>query len=532
MDEELLINVSDFETRVALLRDGAAEELHLARADSYSLTGNIYLGRVVRIMPGMQAAFVDVGLERPGFLHASDIQNSRLETLVASSGKKTTGAHLASSTSASSTSASETPASNAPKHQDIRTLLQYGQEVLVQIVKDPISSKGARLTTQLAIASRYLVYMPFTNHIGISQRIEDGAERDRLRDLIQQACISLDVKAGFIARTAADAVSDDVIRTDLRVLSRIWRRVSEKRTDAGCPDCVYQEIPLHVRVVRDLVGPAVSKILIDHQPTYARVQRFVREFLPEALERVQLYANPKPLFEFYGVDAEVQSALHKRVDLKCGGYLIIEQTEAMVTIDVNTGGYLGNSNLEETVFRANVEAAAAIPRQLRLRNLGGIIVVDFIDMVDEEHQRQVLQTLELASASDPARMRMEGFSSLGLVQMSRKRTRESLQQQLCEPCTNCDGVGMVRTAQTTCIEIFRAITEDVASRCKTGSPSLSDATEYLIRAPERVVDRLLDEDAEQLAQLGRLIEREIRIQVEPSYGPGQYDLVLMQGVGR
>lgn len=524
MEEELLINVSDFETRVALLRDGAAEELHLARADSYSLTGNIYLGRVVRIMPGMQAAFVDVGLERPGFLHASDIENSRLETLVASSAQKM---------AASAQKATEAqPSSNAPKHQDIRTLLQDGQEVLVQIVKDPISGKGARLTTQLAIASRYLVYMPFTKHIGISQRIEDGKERDRLRDLIQQASISLDVKAGFIARTAADAVSDEVIQTDLRVLSRIWRRVSEKRAGAGCPDCVYQEIPLHVRVVRDLVGPAVSKILIDHQPTYARVQQFVSEFLPEALDRVQLYAKSQPLFECFGVDAEVQSALHKRVDLKCGGYLIIEQTEAMVTIDVNTGGYLGNSNLEETVFRANLEAAAAIPRQLRLRNLGGIIVVDFIDMIDEAHQQQVLQTLELASASDPARMRMEGFSSLGLVQMSRKRTRESLQQQLCEPCSNCEGVGMVRTAQTTCIEIFRAITEDVASRCKTGSPSLSDATEYLIRAPERVVDRLLDEDAEQLAQLGRLIEREIRIQVEPSYGPGQYDLVLMQGVGR
>lgn len=513
MVEELLINVSDFETRVALLRDGAAEELHLARADSYSLTGNVYLGRVVRIMPGMQAAFVDVGLERPGFLHASDIENSRLESVASSA-----------------TTQAEPTTDSAPKHRDIRALLQDGQEVLVQVVKDPIASKGARLTTQLAIASRYLVYMPFSDHIGISQRIEDLAERDRLRELIEQASKALDVQAGFIARTAADAVSDAVISTDLRVLSRIWRRVSEKRAGAACPSCVYQEIPLHVRVVRDLVGPAVGKILIDHQPTFARVQRFVNEFLPEALDRLQLYADLKPLFESYGVDQQVQAALHKRVDLKCGGYLIIEQTEAMVTIDVNTGGFVGNQSLEATVFRANLEAAAAIPRQLRLRNLGGIVVVDFIDMVDESHQRQVLECLESAAASDPARMRMEGFSSLGLVQISRKRTRESLQQQLCEPCTNCEGLGMVRTAQTTCIEIFRAITEDAASRC--GTSSLSDATEYLIRAPEAVVDRLLDEDAEQLAQLGRIIEREIRIQVEPSYAPGQYDLVLMQGVRR
>ena len=503
MNEELLINVSDFETRVALLRDGAAEELHLARADSYSLTGNVYLGRVVRIVPGMQAAFVDIGLERPGFLHASDIEGSRLTP-----------------------TNPDAPATGAPNHLDIRQLLHDGQEVLVQISKDPISSKGARLTSQLALASRYLVYMPFTDHIGISQRIEDPAERERLHGLIEQARAQGDVSAGFIARTAADAVSDAVIKTDLRFLSRIWRRVAEKRVAAMCPSCLYQEIPLHVRVVRDLVGPSIKKILIDHQPTFARVQRFVKEFLPEVQERVQLYAEPRPLFERFGVDEEVTRALDKRVPLKCGGYLIVEQTEAMVTIDVNTGGYVGNDNLEATVYRANLEAAAAIPRQLRSRNLGGIIVIDFIDMNTQAHQEEVLRTLTSAWESDPGRMRIEGFSSLGLVQMSRKRTRESLQQQVCEPCNNCSGLGMVRTAQTTCVEIFRAISEDAAARC------LPNATEYLIRAPETVIDRLLDEDAEQLAQLTRLIEREVRIQVEPSYGPGQFDLVLVQGVRR
>ncbi len=507
MSEELLINVSEFETRVALVRDGGVEEIHLARADGYSLTGNVYLGRVVRIVPGMQAAFVDIGLDRPGFLHASDIEDLR-----------------------------GVAEGEAPEPQDIRKLLHDNQRLLVQITKDPISSKGARLSTHIAIASRHLVYMPYTAHIGISQRIEVESERERLRELIAAARTELGEPAGFIARTAAESVDNRAIMTDLKLLSRIWRRVLEKRSAIDSPQCVYQEIPLHVRIVRDLAGPTLSVVRIDEQQTYERVKEYVDEFMPEVADRVQRYADARPLFERFGLDDELARALHKKVALRCGGYLIIEQTEAMVTIDVNTGGYLGGDNLEETVYRTNLEAAQAIPRQLRLRNLGGIIVIDFIDMSDPEHQRQVLRALEKACQADPARMRIEGFSSLGLVQMSRKRTRVSLVQQMCEPCARCDGMGYVATAQTTCIEIFRAISQDAVSRCRPGRPGeagpVADGGEYLIRAPEAVVDRLLDEDADQLANLGRIIGRDVRIQVEPSYGSGQFDLVLVQGVRR
>jgi len=503
MAEEILIAVSEFETRVALLRTGAVQEVHLARADGYSLTGNVYLGRVARIIPGMQAAFVDVGLERPGFLHVRDISGPRL--IKAESGDVNDDA--------------------AP---DIRDLLHEGQTVMVQIAKDPISGKGARLTTQLAIASRYMVLMPFNDHIGISQRVDEEPERERLRLLIDEVRQAHNVAMGFIARTAAEGVSRDAVELDIQVLTRIWDRLREKQRASGVPARVYQELPLHIRMVRDLVGPETERILIDHEDTFRRVHEFVSEFIPAFAERLVCYREPRPLFQRYGVDDEITRALDKKVNLKNGGHVLIEQTEAMITIDVNTGGYLGSHSHEETVFRTNLEAAQVIPRQLRLRNLGGIIVIDFIDMVDEEHQRQVLRALEKACEADPARIRMEGFSTLGLVQLSRKRTRESLQQQICEPCSQCDGLGVVKTAATTCVEVFRSILEDANLRCEGGKPEGS----YLIRTGSDVVDRLLDEDARFLAALAQQIGQDISMQIEPSYGPGEYDVVLVQDMRR
>jgi ribonuclease G len=503
MSDELLINVTDFETRVALLSGGSVQEVHLARAEGYSLTGNVYIGRVERIVPGMQAAFVNVGLERPGFLHVRDIEGPRLML-----GEEPDGT------------------------RDIRELLHEGQQLMVQIAKDPISGKGARLTTQLAIASRFIVLMPFNDHIGISQRIEEEAERERLKALIDERRRAQGVGMGFIARTAAEGVDQAVIDREIRVLARIWDKVLEKKRLVGCPGLVYQELPLHIRVVRDLAGPELTHIHIDHQETHARVRDFVSDFLPEFIERVHLYQERRPLFERYGAEEELSRALGKRVPLKSGGHLIIEQTEAMITIDVNTGGFLGAHNLEDTVFRTNVEAAQVIPRQLRLRNLGGIIVIDFIDMEDEEHRRQVLRMLEKACEGDPARIRLEGFSSLGLVQMSRKRTRESLIQQVCEPCAECRGLGVVKTPQSTCIEVFRAMLQDATARCARYQGPDQEPGEYLIRANEGVVDRLLDEDAAQLAALSREVGRNVRIQVEPSYGPGQFDIVLVQPMRR
>jgi ribonuclease G len=512
MDEELLINVSPFETRVALIQNHALAEVHLQRSGPYSLTGNIYKGRVERILPGMQAAFVNIGLGRPGFLHARDIDAPRISV-----------------------------AEPDPVQKDIRDLVHDGQAVLVQVAKDPIATKGARLTTNIALASRYLVLMPLNPHVGISQRIEDPAERERLRIATEAARLACDADAarGFIVRTAAEGVASPLLEADVTVLERVWRRVEERCRSQNAPALVYQELPVHTRVIRDLAGPDLRAVKIDERSTYERVRDFVGEFLPEHVERVQFYDEPVALFDRYGIEDEIERALQSKVALRSGGHLVIEQTEAMTTIDVNTGAYVGARSLEDTVFRTNLEAAAILPRQLRLRNLGGIIVVDFIDMEDEEHRRQVLRTLEKACEADPARIRISGISELGLVQISRKRTRESLRQQVCESCATCGGHGMVKTAETVCLEIFRAIQRSVRQHRVT-NPTPTDAQtngnvppgDMLVQASQTVVDRLLDEERDNVACVAAQLGRTIRFQVEPSYGPEQFDLVLVQGVMR
>ncbi len=492
MPEELLINVNEFETRAALMSDGILQELHIARSRGYSLTGNIYLGRVQRVVPGVQAAFVDIGLERPGFLHARDMHDLARPDAAAEDGAI----------------------------PDIRDLAVAGQTLLVQIRKDPISSKGARLSTKLTIASRYMVLMPFNAHIGVSQRIEQEADRVRLINVIEEIRARRGIAMGFIARTASDCAQASAIEADIEALLASWQRVLAARAEAQCPARVYRDLPLQARLIRDISSPGLARIVIDDERVRRRIERFVRERLPELAGRIEAHEGVRPLFEQRGVDAELARALEPRVDMKCGGYLVIEQTEAMITIDVNTGSYLGGQSSEETAYRTNLEAAKAIPRQLRLRNLGGIIVIDFIDMCEEEHCRHVLRVLENACEGDSARVCPEGFSSLGLVQMSRKRTRGSLAQQLCEPCRVCHGTGLIKTDESTCIEVFRAILNGAV-------PPLGETrAEYVVRAPQGVVDRLIDEDAEHLAQLARQIGREIRIQMEPSYGPGEFDVVV------
>jgi len=502
MAEELLINVNAFETRVALVVHGLLQEVQVARATGASVTGNIYLGKVVRIVPGMQAAFVDVGLARPGFLHARDIEGPRIIT--------------------------PDQAGSEKKKHDIRDLIHDGQSILVQVEKDPIASKGARLSTQIAFASKYLVWMPNEAHIGISQRIDDEVERERLRTTLDSIKQAQSLRGGVIVRTAGERASAEHLAQDLKLLSRLWERIRGRIDGARAPSLIYEELPLHTRMVRDLVGADTQHILVDHADTFERISSYVEEVIPGYSDRLQRYAEDRPLFERHGVEDEIARALEAKVALKSGGSLVIEQTEAMISIDVNTGGFLGGHSLEETVYRTNLEAAAAIPRQLRLRNLGGIIVIDFIDMEDEEHQRQVWRTLEKATEADPASTSREGFSSLGLVQMSRKRTRESLAQSMCVPCNQCQGTGKVRSSESTSIEVLRALSQDYKARCRKKSVD----GDYLIRATESVVDRLLDEDAAHLAELSSNIEREIRIQVEPSYVEGQFDIVLIHPVAR
>ena len=537
MIEEVLINVNRFETRVALLLAGVVQEVHLQRASGYSVTGNIYKGRVVRILPGMQAAFVEVGLARPGFLHARDV-------------------HFAQHTAELSLEKNG--------ERDIRTLLHEGQEILVQAVKDPISTKGARLSTEIALASRYLVLMPFSTNLGVSQRIEDETERDRLRGLLTslrvpgaangdhvaatgaESSIQNDdiANAGWIVRTAAEAAASSELEADIGFLRRMWQMIVENQRPAVAPALIYEELPMHIRITRDLVGAAVGKIRVDERGTYEKVRAFAAQFLPEFVPRIEFYDEPVGLFDRFGVEDEISRALEAKVPLKSGGHLVIEQTEAMTTIDVNTGGFVGTHSLEETVYRTNLEAAALIPRQLRLRNLGGIIVIDFIDMEDPEHRRDVLRTLEKACEHDPARTRLSGLSSLGLVEMSRKRTRESLAQQLCAPCAACNGRGRLKAPESMCYEIFRAILRDAHKRSREQralgpvlAPVLAAGREaehgnYMVRASQLVIDRLLDEAADNVAALAEEVGTSIRFQVEPSYTNEQFDIVLMRDLER
>jgi ribonuclease G len=421
MSEEILINVTPRETRVALLENGVLQEIFIERARRRGLVGSIYKGKVCRVLPGMQAAFVDIGLERAAFLHASDIM-PRLP----GNGE-----------------------SDAGDVEDISSLLREGQEITVQVIKDPLGTKGARLTTQVTIPSRFLVFIPRVSNVGISQKIEDEGERIRLRDLIQ-LFMSEDESGGYIARTAAEGVSAEALRADMIFLRKLWTSISEReaRTEPG--SAVYEDLPLSIRVMRDLLDDQIEKIRIDSRESYQRVREFAEQFMPDLQAQIEYYPGERPIFDLYGVEDEIHRALERKVQLKSGGYLIFDQTEAMTTVDVNTGGYVGHRNLEETIFKTNLEAAQAIARQLRLRNLGGMIIVDFIDMVVEEHKRLVLRALEKSLEKDHAKTHISEVSSLGLVEMTRKRTRESLEHVLCEVCPTCSGRASLKTPETVC----------------------------------------------------------------------------------
>ncbi|PAV26195.1 RNAse G [Tamilnaduibacter salinus] len=493
MSEEILINVTPVETRVALVENGMLQEAYIERTSRKGIVGNIYRGKVVRVLPGMEAAFVDIGLERAAFIHASDV-----------------------SVPENGDGAAEESSRSVP---DIRSLLREGQSLVVQVTKDPIGTKGARLTTQLSIPSRYLVFMPDASHIGVSQRIEDDNERSRLRTHIERCAEAMgDERGGYIIRTAAEGVPEEDLRADLEYLHRVLRSVNERAGTSPVPSVIYQDLPLFIRTVRDLVRSQTEKVRIDSRESHQRVMAFVEDFVTEIADMVEYYPGERPLFDLYSVEDEIQKALSRKVQLKSGGYVIIDQTEAMTTIDINTGAFVGHRNLEETIFKTNLEAARAISRQLRLRNLGGIIIIDFIDMEDSEHQRQVLRMLEKMLERDHARTKITGVSELGLVEMTRKRTTESLGQVLCEPCPICEGRGFLKTAETVCYEVFREIMR--VNRAY-------DVGGYLVMASQKIVDRLLDEESDNVADLETFIDKTIRFQVEPFYSQEQYDVVLL-----
>lgn len=490
MSEELLINFAPTETRVALIENGVLQEVYIERSQSRGFVGHIFKGKVVRVLPGMQAAFVDIGLERAGFIHVGDIAPMDENGMEARQ--------------------AEVP--------DIRDVVREGQTLIVQVIKDAIGTKGARLTTHLSVSGRYLVYMPKTQHIGISTRIEEEAERDRLRNLVQKAVASLDQKpaGGFIVRTVAEGASEEDLATDIPYLQKLWAELSGRIKQAKVPSNIYEDLPLFMRTLRDMVKPHIEKVRVDSREVYARLVPFAEQYAPRIINKIEHYPGERPLFDLYGVEDEIQRALNTKVPLKSGGYLIVEQTEAMATVDVNTGGFVGHRNLEETIYKTNLEAATAIARQLRLRNIGGIIVVDFIDMRDTENQRQVLRALEKAMERDHAKTSITGVSELGLVEMTRKRSRESLGQIMCEPCSVCQGRGALKSAETICFEIFREILREARTY---------DTSKILVLASQLVVDRLLDEESANVADLEEFIGREIQFQVEAIYNQEQYDII-------
>jgi ribonuclease G len=491
MSVEILINASLSETRVALIEQGLLQQIYIERNNRRGPVGNIYFGKVVRVMPGMQAAFVDIGLEKAGFIHAADIMVK----------------------SADGFEQVPQPA------QPIDALLREGQMIVVQVAKEPIASKGARLTTFLSIASRYLVCMPHSKHLGISQRIESEQERERLLAALTVSVTENELldKCGFILRTAAEGVTESELSSDIRFLRKVWETVERRIVESREIRNIYQDLVLYVRAMRDLLTPQVERIRIDDAKVQDEILQFARDFIPEIEKNIELYQGERPLFDVFGIEDEIQKALSRSVKLKSGGNLVIDQNEAMTTIDVNTGAFLGTNNQEETIYKTNVEAAKSIARQLKVRNIGGIIMIDFIDMQDEEHKRQVLRTLAKALEKDPARTRISPMSELGLVEMTRKRTRESLQQMLCEECAVCQARGSLKTAETVCYEIFREIVRVARSY---------ENRALLVIASQKVVDRLLDEESSTVADLEQLTGKTIRLKVEAFYNNEQFDVVM------
>jgi len=487
MTEDILINVTPFETRVALVEQGAVQELHIERSIQRGHVGNLYLGKIVRVLPGMQSAFVDIGLERAAFIHVADLRQNRSE--------RSKGLAI-------------TP---------IEKLLFEGQSIMVQVIKDPLGTKGARLSTQISIAGRMLVYLPYDPHVGISQRIDSENDRNTLRERVMRFMTD-DEPGGFIVRTQAEGATDEELEADQSYLRTLWSSIQDKLKTQPAPSLLYSDLTLPQRVLRDMVTPATNCILVDSRSTTQELTEWARIYTPSVVDRIRHYSGERPLFDTANVDEEITRALSRRVDLKSGGYLIVDQTEALTTVDVNTGGYVGGRNFGDTIFKTNLEAAVAISRQLRLRNLGGIVILDFIDMEDTEHREAVLTELNKALGRDRTRVTVSGFSQLGLVEMTRKRTRDSLAHQLCEPCPTCQSRGNVRTPRTLCYEILREILRE----SRQFNPK-----EFRILASQAVVDLFLEEESNHLAILGDFIGKPISLQVETQYSQEQYDIVLI-----
>jgi ribonuclease G len=491
MQQDILINWSPQETRVAIVEHGAVQELHVERMLERGLVGNVYLGKVARVLPGMQSAFIDIGLERAAFLHVADVWHPPAE---------------GESLSASRASQPQIP---------IEKQVFEGQALMVQVIKDPIGTKGARLSTQISIAGRLLVFLPQDDHIGVSQKIPT-AQRDELRNRMQ--ALAGKEGGGFILRTNGEDASDKELGDDIAYLRKAWARIKNASVRLPAQSLLHQDLNLLQRVLRDLVGEGTQTIRVDSREQFDALKAFGAEFMPMAAEKLQHYKGERPIFDLYAIDEEVAKALGRRVELKSGGYLIVDQTEALTTVDVNTGGFVGARNFDDTIFKTNLEAAQAIARQLRLRNLGGIIIVDFIDMVREDHREAVLAEFRKQLGRDRVKTMAGGFSQLGLVEMTRKRTRESLAHMLCEPCPTCEGKGIVKTPRSVAYDIFREILREARQ---------FNPREFRVVASPKVIELFLDEESQHLAGLSEFIGKPVSLQSETAMGQEQYDIVLL-----
>jgi ribonuclease G len=509
MGSEIIINTTSHETRVALLENNTVAELYVEREKDKGIVGNIYKGIVTKILPGMQAAFVDMGLKRAGFLYVSDVEpleeGESLEKFVEEERAVDPEKLLAE----------KGPQGRRVPLAPIEDLLEEGQEILVQVSKEPIGSKGARVTSYITLPGRYLVFMPMVDHVGVSRRIAQEEERQRLKEIVREA---KPPEVGFIVRTVSEGVDQPEILSDMTFLTKLWEDVQKKASSTPAPALVHPDLNILLRTVRDLFTSDVDRLILDDPHDYETCLEFVRSYLPHLEPKLEFYQGKEPMFDAYGVELEIERALGRRIWLKSGGYIVIDPTEALVAVDVNTGRFVGKRNPEETILQTNMEATKEIVYQLRLRNIGGIIIIDFIDMERDESREKVYNALLNALRSDRSRTRILQFSELGLVEMTRKRVRESLGRVLCQPCPYCDGRGTIKSATTVSYEILREIRR---------SAEASPRRKIMVRLHPLVVDRLFDEAQGFLESLEEQFQKQIVIKGDYDLHEEQYEVMLL-----
>ncbi len=507
MSVELLVNVAPFETRIARIENNLAEEIYIERESERGLKGNIYKGRVQRVLPGIQAAFVDIGIEKAGFLYAGDIATARqsVDTLPDEI-ENGNGSDSEGETSETRFARRTAPA--------IDGLIRDGQELMVQVSREPIASKGARLTSQIGLAGRYLVYLPLLDHIGIARRLEDKQERDRLLTIAESIAPE---QGGLIIRTVAEGHNEEEMRQDLAFLLRLWADIEKRSGNSALGTIIHKELNLYLRVMRDYVDGDVEKIHVDSKEAYESMKKFARRFMPDVAKKLYYYPGQRPIFDVYGVEEEIDRALQRRVSLKSGGYIVIDQTEALIAIDVNSGSFVGSRNMEETGFKTNLEAVHEVVHQLRLRNLGGIIVVDFIDMEEDENKQRLMEVLEETLKHDKAKTHLIQLSELGLVEMTRKRTRDSLGRTLLHECCRCHGVGSAKSPTTICYQLFREIVAEArAYPCER----------MMVIAHPDIIELMLGEESANVEQLEKFLGKEITLESNEQFATDHYEIVL------